>query len=288
MRKPIPARAWAYAGAIVGAGVSVAANVLHSYVPPQGVAPGWHPAGGAVVGAVFWPLALLVAIEIFARWHPTKTSAKWLRVLGLVPVAVVAAVVSYRHMSGLLAYWHEDPVTVYIGPLAVDGLMTMAASALIETSGRRTWASSGTPTSWPSLSFARLHTGDPEPGMTAGMVRDVTPVVVPPAAPADLLTEVEVPHGPAPAAPAPAAPGQLHLVEQTVGRSASRRRGGQGAHGSAYERGGLVEQLRAARTEHPTDTQQQVADRVGISKRTAARYWEASTPPANGSRNGSA
>jgi hypothetical protein len=272
MRKPTPARAWAYTGAIVGAGVSVAANVLHSYVPPVGVAPGWHPATGAVVGAVFWPLALLVAIEIFARWHPTRRSAKWLRVLGLVPVAVVAAVVSYRHMSGLLAYWHEDPVTVYIGPLAVDGLMTMAASALIETSNRRSWLGplwvDGPPTP-PSLLA----------GHTAGMVRDVTPPPAPAGAPRDLPTSPPPPPPPASGARPPAA---LRLVEQP----AKRRRGGQ--LGSAYQRGGLVEQLRQLRVENPDHTQAQIASQAGVSKRTAARYWEASTPPTNGAQGGSA
>jgi hypothetical protein len=29
--------------------------------------------------------------------------------------------VSYRHLSGLLAFYGEDPLTVLIGPLAADG-----------------------------------------------------------------------------------------------------------------------------------------------------------------------
>jgi hypothetical protein len=49
-------------------------------------------------------------------------------------VGVVAAVVSYRHLSGLLAFYGEDTLTATIGPLAVDGLMVMATSALIATS----------------------------------------------------------------------------------------------------------------------------------------------------------
>jgi hypothetical protein len=87
-----------------------------------------------VLGAVFWPVALFVAIETLAR---TGWPAGWrwvaLRYLGLLPVAAVAAVVSYRHLSGLLAYYGEDPLTVRIGPLAVDGLMIMATGALIAT-----------------------------------------------------------------------------------------------------------------------------------------------------------
>jgi hypothetical protein len=55
---------------------------------------------------------------------------------GIVPVALVAAVVSYRHMAGLLASYGEDAVTVTVGPIAVDGLMLLATGALLAT-GRR-------------------------------------------------------------------------------------------------------------------------------------------------------
>jgi hypothetical protein len=127
-------RSWAYLGALVGAGVSVAANVAHSYVPPAGAAPGWSPHTGAVVGAVFWPVALLVAIEVLARvaW---PAGGRWLLVRfgGLGPVATVAAVVSYRHLSGLLSFYGEDAITATVGPLAVDGLMVMATGALLAT-----------------------------------------------------------------------------------------------------------------------------------------------------------
>jgi hypothetical protein len=127
-------RSWAYLGALVGAGVSVAANVAHSYVPPAGAASGWSPHTGAVVGAVFWPVALLVAIEVLARvaW---PAGGRWLivRFGGLGPVATVAAVVSYRHLSGLLSFYGEDAITATVGPLAVDGLMVMATGALLAT-----------------------------------------------------------------------------------------------------------------------------------------------------------
>jgi hypothetical protein len=125
-------RGWAYTGALLGGVVSIGANVAHSFVPPTGAPAGWHPHGGAVLGAVFWPVALFVAIEILARtaWPVGK---RWvaLRYLGLLPVALVAAIVSYRHMSGLLAWYGEDLLTVRIGPLAVDGLMVVAVGALL-------------------------------------------------------------------------------------------------------------------------------------------------------------
>ncbi|GGR78634.1 hypothetical protein GCM10010169_23520 [Micromonospora fulviviridis] len=126
-----PGRGWAYFGAILGGAVSIAANVAHSYVAAG------DPAPLAVAMSVFWPVALFVAVEILARvqW---PAGGRWaaLRFGGLLPVAFVAALVSYRHLSGLLAHYGEDPVTVALGPLAVDGLMLMATGALIAT-GRR-------------------------------------------------------------------------------------------------------------------------------------------------------
>jgi hypothetical protein len=131
-------RGWAYLGALLGGAVSVAANVAHSYVPPADAGAHWSPQPGAVVGAVFWPVALFVAVEIFARvaW-PRQRRWTALRFCGLLPVAAVAAIVSYRHLSGLLGFYGEDPLTVVIGPLAVDGLMVMATGALVAI-GRRT------------------------------------------------------------------------------------------------------------------------------------------------------
>jgi hypothetical protein len=125
-------RRWAYAGAILGGTMSTAANVAHSYVPPGGVTGPWHPMAGAVISAVFWPVALFVAAEILARMR-WPDGWRWLlvRLLGLLPVALVAALVSYRHMAGLLRYYREDSLTATLGPLAVDGLMTMATAALM-------------------------------------------------------------------------------------------------------------------------------------------------------------
>ena len=60
-------RAWPYAGLVLGGGVSVAANIAHSYVPPARPRPGWTPSPGAVLLAAFWPAAVFVAVEIMAR-----------------------------------------------------------------------------------------------------------------------------------------------------------------------------------------------------------------------------
>jgi hypothetical protein len=127
-------RGWAYTGATLGGLVSIAANIAHSYVPPQGAPSDWAPKPGAVVGAIVWPIFLFVAVEILARvaW-PHGLTWQLLRWAGLLPVAVVAALVSYRHLSGLLAFYGEESIVCVLGPLAVDGLMVMAAGALLAT-----------------------------------------------------------------------------------------------------------------------------------------------------------
>lgn len=139
-------RGWAYTGALLGGAVSVAANRAHSYVPPDGEPEDWQPHTGAVAFAVFWPIALFVAVEILARipW-PDGWWWTFLRYCGLVPVALVAAIVSYQHMRGLLIYYGEDGWTPTIGPLAVDGLMILATGALIATGRAPVGASATAP-----------------------------------------------------------------------------------------------------------------------------------------------
>ncbi|MEV4638337.1 helix-turn-helix domain-containing protein [Actinoplanes sp. NPDC049548] len=133
----VSGRGWAYIGAALGGTVSIAANVAHSYVPPADAPAAWTPQTGAVVGAIFWPVALFVATEILARvvW-PSGRAWDALRFGGLLPVALVAALVSYKHLAGLLHFYGEDAVTSHFGPLAVDGLMVMATGALMATARR--------------------------------------------------------------------------------------------------------------------------------------------------------
>ncbi|MFI7431862.1 hypothetical protein ACIBPB_33355 [Micromonospora sp. NPDC049836] len=132
-------RVYAYIGAFSGGAVSVAANIAHSFIAPDGAPADWTPEVGAVVSAIVWPLFLFIAIEILAR---TPWPAGWgwnlLRWVGLPPVALVAAFVSYRHLSGLLDHYNEETLVVWFGPLAVDGLMLMATSALLATGTRTT------------------------------------------------------------------------------------------------------------------------------------------------------
>jgi hypothetical protein len=164
-------RSWGYVGAVLGGLVSIAANVAHSYVPPARASADWRPAIGDVVGAVFWPVALFVAIEILARtgWPSGK---RWVvvRFLGLLPVAVVAAIVSYGHLSGLLAHYGESALTSHLGPLAVDGLMVMASSALMATAPGRTPDTTGQ---------TEAAEADTTPDTIADTTADAAPVAKP-------------------------------------------------------------------------------------------------------------
>jgi hypothetical protein len=183
MRKlSVSGRGWAYVGAILGGTVSIAANVAHSYVPPTGAAAGWSPQVGAVAGAIFWPIALFVVTEMLARvaW---PDGWRWIvaRFAGLLPVALVAAFVSYRHLSGLLAFYCEDRLTTMFGPLAVDGLMVMATAALLATAGR---VHSAPPVVEPVTEAAPLVASTPvvEPAAPVAVVTpDPVPVVTKPA-----------------------------------------------------------------------------------------------------------
>lgn len=185
-----PGKWWAYTGVVVGASVSIAANVAHSYLPPANVPQGWAPDHGAVFFAVVWPVILFIAVEILVRvgW-PRGWSYALLRWAGMVPVAGVAAFVSYRHLSGLLAHYGEDAIVSHVGPLAIDGLMIMATGAIY--AGKRAAA----------LADAVVALTLPESAKTA--TNPAAPATTPPS-PTGLVAPA--PTGPQPVTPTPAPP----------------------------------------------------------------------------------
>jgi hypothetical protein len=136
----------AWFGFAGGGAVSVAANVAHA-----------QPTLGARLTGAFWPLALLLAVEVITRvqWQP---GGWWVatRYAGATLVALVAAIVSYRHMAGLLTRYGEDALAAHLGPLAVDGLMVVSGVALLSLA--RTVAA-------PASSYGRTST-PPRAGTT--------------------------------------------------------------------------------------------------------------------------
>jgi len=208
-----PGRFWAYTGAVLGGIVSVAANVAHSYIRPVTAPIGWRPETGAVVGAIVWPVFLFIAVEILARtaWPHGKA---WtvLRFGGLLPVAAVAAFVSYRHLSGLLAHYGEEPIVFYLGPLAVDGLMIMATGALLAIHTRTTTVTvpvvpAVTPTTpgIPNPNPVPVPTSTLPPAPFVGVDPVPVPVPSPDPAPSMSVPTVSTLSVPTPVTPVPAA-----------------------------------------------------------------------------------
>lgn len=124
---PMRGRWWAWAAFLLGSVASLAANVAHA-----------QPQLGPRLTAAFAPLALVLAVELAARvaWRPGLGWAV-MRWGGTGLVAAVTAVVSYRTQVDLFGLYGEDKVNATILPLSVDGLMLVAAGALL-TVGRRT------------------------------------------------------------------------------------------------------------------------------------------------------
>lgn len=118
-------RAWSLIGFWTGIGASVSANVAHTYIRHA-------PPAGAVLSSAFWPLALLITVEIISRVDWPEGKRYWLiRYAGLTTVAMIAAIISYSHMAALLLSYGEGTFTAHIGPIACDGLTVVASVALI-------------------------------------------------------------------------------------------------------------------------------------------------------------
>lgn len=127
----ISGRGYARLGFIVGISTSIAANIGHSVLSLVSGQPTWVKISAVGSGA-FWPLALLICLEIIARvsW-PRGWQWMLTRHFGLLIVAIIAAVVSYRHMYGLLIVFGEDAFTATAGPIGIDGLMLISSVALL-------------------------------------------------------------------------------------------------------------------------------------------------------------
>jgi hypothetical protein len=165
---------------------------------------------------VVWPVFLLVAVELLAR-VPWPHGINWqlLRWAGMVPVAAVAALVSYRHLSGLLAFYREEPLVCVLGPLAVDGLMVMATGAILAT-GQHTTNTTSTTEAPPRITKAaaprtiKFQSVSAVPDAPSRDRRAPTTTPIPPASPSDAPAPAPTPTTmpiPEPAAmPGPARP----------------------------------------------------------------------------------
>lgn len=166
--------------------LSIAGNIAHTFhLNP-------NPGGRELVYAIMWPVMVWLGVEMFVRvpWRDVLTH-KLVRWVGILLVAAIAALVSYRHLRGLLLADGEEWTVYTFGPLAVDGLMLMATLALLLT--RKV----------PVLPAPEVPSVDPAPIKVPAEVPSVKVPEVP--APAKVPALAEVPaEDPRPVSPAPA------------------------------------------------------------------------------------
>lgn len=85
MSAPSPpgGRLVAWTGFVFGSVMSIAANVLHAWLPAGHEPPGWSPGIAPQVGAAVWPIGLMLAVEALSR-------VRWPKGLGWAWPASVA------------------------------------------------------------------------------------------------------------------------------------------------------------------------------------------------------
>lgn len=135
----------AWSAFLLGIFVSVAANIGHVWFV---ISPDDHAARYAsMFGAALWPLLLALCVEVVSRVSYPKGWRWWLPgYLATIFVGLVAAVVSYQHMHGLLLAFGESSLTAAIGPVGVDGLLIVGGFAILAIGETRKTATEPAPT----------------------------------------------------------------------------------------------------------------------------------------------
>jgi hypothetical protein len=136
---PTGGRMVAWTGFVFGSVMSIAANVLHTWLPAAHQPPGWSPALPAQIGAAVWPIGLLLSVEVLSRvrW-PRARLWTLARFGGTGAVALGSATISYGHLRDVLLAWQYNPLAAAVGPLVLDGLMVISGLALLAISHART------------------------------------------------------------------------------------------------------------------------------------------------------
>ncbi|WP_330179637.1 helix-turn-helix domain-containing protein [Nocardia sp. NBC_01503] len=124
-----------WTGFVFGSLTSIAANVLHTWLPAAHMPPGWTPGIAPQIGAAVWPIGLLLSVEVLSRaqWRGGRM---WgvARYGGAGAVAFGSAVISYSHVRDVLMAWGYGHPAAEFGPLTLDGLMVVCGFALMSMS----------------------------------------------------------------------------------------------------------------------------------------------------------
>jgi hypothetical protein len=132
---PPGGRLVAWTGFVFGSVMSIAANVLHAWLPAGHEPTGWSPGIAPQVGATVWPIGLMLAVEALSRIHwPGGFGWGVARFGGAGAVAVGSAIISYGHLRDVLLAWSYGPMGAAVGPLVLDGLMVVCGFALLANS----------------------------------------------------------------------------------------------------------------------------------------------------------
>jgi hypothetical protein len=136
---PAGGRIVAWTGFVFGSVMSIAANVLHTWLPAAHQPPGWSPALPAQIGGAVWPIGLLLSVEVLSRvrW-PRARLWTLARFGGTGAVALGSATISYGHLRDVLLAWQYNPLAAAVGPLVLDGLMVISGFALLAISNGKT------------------------------------------------------------------------------------------------------------------------------------------------------
>lgn len=125
----------AWSGFVFGSVMSIAANVLHAWLPAGHEPAGWSPGIAPQVGAAVWPVTSMLAVEALSRIRWPKGFGWGIaRFAGAGVVAAGSAIISYGHLRDLLLAWSYGPLAAAVGPLVLDGLMVVCGFALLAMS----------------------------------------------------------------------------------------------------------------------------------------------------------
>lgn len=131
------ARFVAWLGFAFGSVMSVAANVLHTWLPADRMPDGWSPGLAPQIGSAVWPIGLLISVEVLSR---VSWRSGWLwslaRYGGAGTVAIGSGVISYGHLREVLTAWGYGHPGADVGPLVLDGLMVVCGFALLSMTPR--------------------------------------------------------------------------------------------------------------------------------------------------------
>lgn len=123
----------AYVALILGAGASMAGNIVDTYRTR-----GQATDGLDIFLAAFFPGLVVLMVEVFvsSRWRGLSWPLQIVRWLGCVSISAVAMRVSWVHLNELMSSRGQQADVATLGPLAIDFLAIMATALILAGRGQ--------------------------------------------------------------------------------------------------------------------------------------------------------